>query len=93
MKFFNFFTRSDTLCKVLTAIDIVGGAILWIAFFFGLRSDDFRHDDRLLMLFVAGILFWMLLVVITVVLRVLVKDAREDLAALLRLSEQTKETQ
>lgn len=93
MKFFNFFTRSDTLRKVLTAIDVVGGAVLWIAFFFQVHFDNFRHDDRRLMLFVAGILFWLLLVVVTVALHLLVKDAREDLTALLRLSEQTKETE
>ena len=93
MRFFNFFTRSGVLCKVLTAIDVVGGAVLWTAFLFQVHFDNFRHDDRLLLLFVAGILFWLMLVVVTVALHLLVKDAREDMAALLRLCEKPEETE
>ncbi len=90
MRFFNFFTRCDGLYKALLAVDAVSGAVLWMSFFFSL--GDLRLNGGNIggaeLLFAVGIAFWLMLVIVTVALRVLVKDAREDMNVLLRLMEE-----
>lgn len=89
MRFFNFFTRCDGLRKVLVSVDVVSGVALWLSFFFSLGDLRLNGDQISLteLLFAVGIAVWLMLVILTVVLRTLVKDAREDLDVLLRLME------
>ncbi len=80
MRFFGFFERCKTLRRVLTVISICVGLILGLHFF--------RHFDTVpSFVFGLGCCFFIMLILTIILLSCIIKDAEEDLTAILKLSE------
>ena len=83
------FTRCRMLANIFTVLSVVLAIILGINLFelgenLRLVSDD---TNRWLLFFVAGCVLLLVLVLLTVVLRFIAKDAQEDVSAAMRLSD------
>lgn len=81
------FTRCKKLKIILIVLDVIIGIVLFLASFgtfsdFTLISSD---SNRVLMLYISGCILFIILLVSVLILNCLIKDAEEDLNAIIRL--------
>lgn len=81
------FTRCKKLKIILIVLDVIIGIVLFLASFgtfsdFTLISSD---SNRVLMLYISGCILFIILLVSILILNCLIKDAEEDLNAIIRL--------
>lgn len=81
------FTRCKKLKIILIVLDVIIGIVLFLASFgtfsdFTLISSD---SNRVLILYISGCILFIILLVSILILNCLIKDAEEDLNAIIRL--------
>ena len=88
-----FFTRCKVFKTILSVIDVILGIVL--AFQIPEISDIIAHTDagtnRSLILLLVGLVLFVIILIAVVFLNCVIKDAEEDLSAVMRLSEKTKD--